>query len=352
VKEYGSHFEWENIIDTGNCKLLKSNSKNIYLRTGRECLLCIASKWGNDCRILMPALCCPAMVQPFRQMKFDIRYYIVNENFAVDYNSIKSLLSNNCLVLLINYYGIKSYDAELIRDMISDFDNVGVIQDCTHHIFTESMYDSHADFQVGSIRKWLAIPDGAFLYSRDIELENQYSNSENLFTDTWMQAMLLKQSYLQTGNQLLKDYYLGLYSKGMENLKGTIEEFEMSEISKKMMALINIDNVKETRRENYIELYSYVSNYNSNIVRYCVVQEAPLCLPIVVNRRDDVQRELARIGIYTQVLWPIPDDAKGISPFADYFSKHMLALPCDQRYSVNDMKIIGESTVNIIEMMK
>ena len=75
---------------------------------------------------------------------------------------------------------------------------------------------------------------------------------------------------------------------------------------------------------------------------------AGLYYPILLENRDAVQQALARRNIYCPVIWPIPAQAEGICETCEATAAHILALPCDQRYTEQDMATIAETLKAII----
>ena len=75
---------------------------------------------------------------------------------------------------------------------------------------------------------------------------------------------------------------------------------------------------------------------------------AGLYYPILLENRDAVQQALARQNIYCPVIWPTPAQARGICETCEATAAHILALPCDQRYSEQDMATIAETLKAII----
>ena len=355
MKEFGSSFEFSSIKGKGSGRIIWDDNKTLLLRSAREALYLIGEKESKRqvSKIFMPALCCSSMEQPFKQLGFEIIYYKLTPKLIIDYDYLDSILQNNSLILLIKYHGIDSFDICEIRQLIGNR-NIKIIQDCTQHIFTTKLYED-VDYRVGSIRKWLPIPDGAFLY---MKTEGTISYDNNIIVernDTFIQesmlAMIEKKKYLISGNTLLKKSYRKRNALCSELLKKEIIPHQISIISKKIIENdIDIRSVIEIRKRNYNCLKESIGKHNIKILNYSVKQECPLCLIIEVNNRDKIQNNLARQGVYCQVLWPIREKAKKLCKNSSYFSDHMLAVPCDQRYSSDDMlaisKLICEETID------
>ena len=74
--------------------------------------------------------------------------------------------------------------------------------------------------------------------------------------------------------------------------------------------------------------------------------DSALYLPILLEDRDRVQRAMAEEKIYCPVIWPEPEAAAGVCPVSHAVTKHMLALPCDQRYGEPDMDFFADALRN------
>lgn len=351
VREYGSNFEYEVDVDFLPDQGIDGCDNVAFLSNGRECLYSIGESHTKNLTVLMPALCCPSMVQPFKQLGRSIHYYALKEDLTIDIESLGSEMSDNSILLIMHYYGRISYDPRALQSLISHYRNVIVIQDCTQHCFSPKLFDNVADYYVGSIRKWLGIPDGAFVKCRRGDFICSASDPDIVEINRISDAMQKKALYLTNGDAVLKQNFRETFSEHMQLLKGAINPHRMSDISGRILKGLNINQLRERRRSNYDRLLSGIDIEFQDVTRYCVKQECPLCLPIIVQRRDDVQHELAQRGIYTQVLWPLPEDAKGMCVTSDYFFEHMLAVPIDQRYSMDDMDYISGSIVDVLRKL-
>lgn len=345
INEYGSQFEYSPIRDINKGGFYEEDG--IYLRSGRECLLwvgltCLERKIS---RVLMPALCCPAMVQPFKQLGFDVVFYQISSNLTIDTEDLLARMSNDTLILVIHYYGIRGYSKEDIMSIKRSFDNVLFVQDNTQCLFTCSLHDDDVtDFSIASIRKWLAIPDGAVLRT-NTELANIVKSGDSVFAKRWYQAMKLKTLFLENGDQDIKRQYRAIFAECASGLrKEEVVITKISSISSSLLSTIDVDEVKKRRKTNFDALYEWIKNEEPEVVKYCKEQDAPLCLPLLVENRDELQKILSNINIYCQVLWPSPEGTEKYE-FSRWFSSHMLAIPCDQRYDVDGMKYVAQSIV-------
>ena len=74
-----------------------------------------------------------------------------------------------------------------------------------------------------------------------------------------------------------------------------------------------------------------------------------LYVSFTVLNRDEVQRRLSAEGIFNTIIWPLSEQQKEACKVAKYTEENMLAAPCDQRYTVEDMKTIGAEIVRVID---
>ncbi len=352
MKEYGSNFELSYTKGIGRGRELRNNGDQIYLRSAREALLLIAENEKREGRkvVFMPALCCNSMIQAFVQLEFEIVFYRICDDLTVDYDYLGEVIKDDSLLLLMNYHGHVSFQISEIKKIICRR-NIKIIQDCTQHIFSDEQR-VEADYYIGSLRKWLPIPDGAFLSGviTDGWRKEIVSTEEDPFVIEALKGMQEKTEYLSTGRSELKTSYRQRNAFCMDYLKRAIVPHRMSEVSKAIIQNdLDIGLIKKQRHENYLTLCHALKVKHGEILRFATNQSCPLCLPIVIENRDTVQRILAENNVFCQVLWPIPGNANHICWFSSWFSNHMLAVPCDQRYTTNDMEYIAEVVEDVID---
>ena len=349
VTEFGSNFEMVSSIGDGTS--LVDNSDTVYLRTAREAIFYICQ--NNKLKtVLMPALCCASMVQPFIQSEIEVRYYKIKSDLTIDYLDLSQKIKDDSFIFVMHYYGIKSFDSARLQDIALSHNNIQIIQDCTQHVFTNDLYDNNADYWVGSIRKWVSIADGAFLASKKHKLANGFriDYDDDGFVETTIQAMQLKQQYLSDGDENIKQLYREKFRNCMAHLKENIVVHPMSDVSRQLFYnTVDCIKVRDKRTDNYNVLYEQLKCDVPEILKYSSKYVGPLCFNIVVSNRNEAQQKLASKGVYCQVLWPLKKEAKDTCEFSNWYTEHMLAVPCDQRYGIEDMLIISNELRKVIK---
>lgn len=351
IRELGSVFEY--IKDDGIVRnQLTVDKYTAYLRCGRECLYWIGQEGVKKgvTTVFIPALCCSSMIQSFIQLGLNVCYYNITSNFQIDFDNLRTNFTNDSFLLVIHYYGIRSYRKSSLIKFLSSYTNIVTIQDCTQHYFTNSLYDECVDFHIASLRKWVAVADGAILHSTKNELP-VFTYNKNEFVEKYYSVMLQKEEYLRTGNHFLKNNYRVLYAECVNQLRKTVEINAMSPLSIAAFSKMNIKDIKMRRQANYNSLLSIIRRKYPEIVNHCDEHESPFCLPIVIGNREIVQSKMAKMGIYCQVLWPNTEEVRQFE-FSVWFSKHMLAIPCDQRYTISDMIFIATTLCDILDTVQ
>lgn len=347
--EIGSEFDFDS-----NNEFIDINEPTSFLkdaefyRSGRDALKAIATNYkGNYKRILLPALCCESMVVPFQTNGYEILYYKLNFNLTANVDDVLSKLQSTSLFLYMNYFGIQSFSEEDLQLIKQSFNSVIMIEDRTHDVLFLRQTCFVPDFTVCSIRKWLALPDGGLLYSKNDKLDESAEN-DVYFSDVRKKALKNKSEYLESGKPHLKELFRQQLSDANTYLDNDKAVVSMSEESLEILRYINFKKISEIRRENVKVLHQALINIKTvKLIIESSIEEPMLYYPVIFNDRDRTQRVLAEKGIFCPVIWPLPQGAKGLCKVADYISTNMLALPCDHRYGSSDIEHIIKMLIKV-----
>jgi hypothetical protein len=247
-----------------------------------------------------------------------------------------------------------------------------LIEDVTHILLEPEKYmsaASAADYHVGSIRKWLGVPDGAIAVSKD-EFVMGALTGDTDFTELRAMAQHEKTEYLETGDQELKSHFRKLLADAEESLSDGLDPFLMSDNSAEYLKTVELDSIISRRSVNYRCLYKALSDMPLCGKAFRLLPEitggddgldyayTPFMLPIVLDidfirrsaiteegkkmTRDAFERRLAESGIYAPVLWPISEEAAAACENSKSFSENMLTFWIDQRYDRFDMEHVAE----------
>ena len=345
VREFG--YEYDATIDQDlllKTKELSATEKlfGAYcLRSGRDALKAIAREY-EPCVVYLPALSCASMIHPFEIYGHKIRFYSLNFNYSVDLNSVV-FDANHFIFVYMDYFGNESLSDKQLVDLQSKY-NITFVEDRTHNLFLERTRDFQPDYLVASLRKWLPLPDGGLLWG---QVDKAFSSDYQFFIKR-LEAQAMRHEYLMSGNEELKKQFRHIFSNVSEIINDD-EPALMSMYSYNIAKITDISSVAETRANNAQALIAILSGspYISLIQKN--TKASDLYVAFLVDNRDLIQKALSGLGIFNTVIWPLSEEQRNVCMVSRYVESHMLAAPCDQRYTVKDMEYIGRNIIKVIE---
>ena len=120
----------------------------------------------------------------------------------------------------------------------------------------------------------------------------------------------------------------------------------MSKITENTLKSIDYGFVRNRRNDNYQVLHKILGKYNE--LGVAETMDGAFAYPLLLKNGAEIRKALINRKIYVPVLWPdVFDNTKGNS--IDYrYASDILPLPCDQRYSSDDMIIIADEIRHLI----
>ncbi len=339
--EFGSdyHLCGENYICEGTfCNFL--SNKRLYA-CGRHAFgaLIQHNKWK---RIWIPAYFCYEVINYIKTLHIEVKLY---NDYPSNINLLSTIeqlpFSNNDVLLRVNYFG---FDTSVVQLKLP----IPIIEDHTLGLNSYWALNSTADWCVASLRKSLPIAMGGALWSpKGYTLPIQIEPTAELkkLVSKRYEAMQLKADYLNSKFHQ-KDYFRSLYIQTEQQ----IESLSISGIDSKTLQIIEqLDMQKwlNTKTKNwqiacsYLEKLLYVGG-NVNITPFSIV----ITCDSEVDR-DNLKQYLVQRNIYPAILWTMPETSDFYE--ARYFSKRMLSIHCDARYSEADIKYICNQIVNFYD---
>ena len=325
-----------------------------WLRSGREALHLVAINLNDNHNkpvILMPAYCCHSMVDPFEKAGWKVAYYCLHEDLTVDLEYLSHLLVtlHPKATLTMNYYGSAS-TVDAVSVIKCGYPECICIEDFSHCTFSfADIYNSQVDYYVTSIRKSVGVCDGAVVISKAPLDETVVEDGETEFMTARRDCQKLKARYNFTQDALLKNIFFPELRKQEGVLDNFVGVHRISKTGKEMLSVLNGESIRYARQKNMSHILDLLKGRVESVpgIEKCL-DGAPYSLPILVKKRDDVQRKLAKRGVYAPVLWPVCDEARGVCPVSARMADEMLSIPMDQRYNYDDIediaKIVLETT--------
>lgn len=309
----------------------------------REASLYIVQKTkvSKKC-VLLPAYTCQTVIDPFQQEGWECVYYPVQKNMRIDINAFLKLREKYkpSMVVAHPYYGMLWNDEEcqLLKDCYNS--EIFVLADLTQCIWSDVRYDFVSAY-VGSWRKWLEVPDGAFLEDNGKTIENDLPEFED-FLQFQSDAMYLRGCYFENCDQRTKDISIRLNKVAVSFASKEIMMHKMSEFSERILANANL-NEQEQRIVNYKILYEDIEDSDklTRVVKNIDdVNTPPLYFPLYVKDRKSLQKYLAERHVYCPILWGVETSEVLVNETVEYIYANILVVPIDQRYNEQDMNNI------------
>lgn len=353
------------------CEVEKYCKKHIrYTASGREAIALVLksiekTQPGLAKRCLLPAYMCDTVFFPFERAGWEMHFYHLDRKLQADLDKMDRLTAQvkPGLIFIHPYYGADTWKSA--RPVFSVWRKRGIriMEDVTQSYYLESA-GMEADYCVGSLRKWYAIPDGGFAASdEELPAEGLEPNREfarkrwELLTDKWeyltgkpgtKEGRKLKEDYLRKNREM--EDYLDAYAG-------------ISGISEKSLCILMQSDEKECRKrrmENCAYLHGRLTDGKQVIPVFGeeygrrggvgggsgksrdTQEAAPLYYPVYAIDRDELQKFLSGNDVYAPTLWPVGRANAGLlSEDEKYIYEHILALPIDQRYGIQEMERVA-----------
>ena len=179
--------------------------------------------------------------------------------------------------------------------------------------------------------------DGIPLYSDRLLFLSSNTREERIYLIR-LHAQCMRNEFLQTGEEGIKNEYRRIFSTVTDLIDIEMLPGLMSLYSYKLATKANLKNINEVRCRNAQVLINELRGF-----KFIQPQSGlgDLYAAILIENRDAVQRMLASMGIFCTIIWPLNDEQRLVCEIARYTEDHVLAVYCDQRYTIEDMKYIA-----------
>ncbi len=353
MREYGSEHSAV-LLPDGYFSSFEQHGKCTWLRSGREALYLVAltEKMADETpTLLAPAYSCHSMIDPFLKAGWRVFYYPLNPDLTVYIECFRQLLITlrPDAVLTMNYFGSSSTD-EAVDCVKSNASDCLIIEDFSHCTFSfDAIVNRSVDYYVSSIRKSIGVCDGAVVVSNR-RVDKKYIKREQTdFSKIRYNNQLLKGQYSFTQESSQKaTFYPNLRQQEVE-IDNFTAVYEISSWGMRMLQSINGASIRYARQKNMEHILALLDGKVRMIsgIERCL-NGAPFSMPILVENRDSVQKQLSAKGVYAPVLWPICEDARNVCPVSARMADKMLSLPIDQRYDWDDIEDIAKIVLETV----
>lgn len=290
----------------------------LRLQSGRACLGYLI-QCKKIRKIHMPYYICDAVIQICQQMGCDISYYSLDENLLSKKTETEYKAEE--YYYLVNYFG--KLTIKQIKAFHEKYPNL--IVDNAQAFFSKPLKGVDTIY---TCRKYFGVPDGAYLYT-DLKWENQYfppfytGNIDYLFG-----------RYEQNAESYLKKFQMH------ESVFETADICRMSKVSQNLLQNIDYMRCIQKRKENYEYLHSGLNRYSRWPLADHECAKGAFAYPFYAEEGGKLRKYLMKNKIFIPVLWQNVLNDRPAGCWEHQLAENLLALPCDQRYSIEEMKKI------------
>jgi hypothetical protein len=268
-------------------------------------------------------------------------YYPIGLDLLPDMQALASLLAAAddapVLLVLVEYFGLVDL-SDTIADLVGRAPRPVIVLDQAPSIVAVTTRTA-ADYEFTSLRKSLPVPDGADARYGGRSLE-PLSDSEADFVCGKVTGGVIK-SY--PGIEKLPDATYLQFTQAAEAMLDSTSSYSASMSRMSRIALGNIDVARAAaaRRQNFTNLATHLAPLGVVPLVELSPGGAPLYLPILHERRDELRAALAAERIFCPVHWPRPAGVEAGGAASRLWNEE-LSLVIDQRYAAEEMGRIAD----------
>jgi len=307
--------------ELGLNKFTEFHSEAIHLNTGRNCLEYIL-RANEYKKIYLPFYICEVIFEPINKLDIKFDYYHIDENLDPVFSST---LNDDEVFLYVNYFGVKKKTVENLTGKFKD-----LIVDNTHDFFSPPMAGIDTFY---SARKFFGVPDGAYLYTKNILADNleqdySYNHMEHLLVQT---------------DKGIEEGYESFCRN--ERLLSRQPIRKMSSLTKALLGNINFEEVKKQRKNNFLLLHEKLGHINEFKIKPDET-DAPFVYPFLCANGKEIKEKAVDKKIFIDTYWDRVLNKVNRNSVEARLTNDLLPLPVSQMYNYNEMEFLGNYILN------
>lgn len=267
--------------------------------------------------VWLPRYLCDTMIDVFRNDEVALKFYDLADDFSIKNDPP---VADNAILLYVNYYGLCE---EQSREVIAKYGTNKVVVDNSQAFFSEP-FDTLANLY--SPRKFFGLPDGGLLHSNDPRVKQP--ETKDTSSATRMGHLI---SRLTNSPETAYQQY-----QEAEQMITKMPVQRMSELTERLLHAVDYEAARATRNRNARYLHERLREYNQLNIQIDA-DTAPICYPLLPKVKTASRSELINNRIFLPSYWPEVLARVEEDSFEWKLVTDGLFLPCDQRYTENDM---------------
>lgn len=276
----------------------------------------------------VPLYTCETVLAPFEKAGYHLKFYELDQNLRPVFED--SALDEISVLSLCGYYGFCSYDHEFVRACKER--GIVIFEDVTHSLLSADGIDPLCDYAAGSFRKWMGVACGGFAMKR---------------SGKFIAPLLpVDEHHLELRRKAIEESSSDVFWEGELLLRKMFDSYGSDEQSEFILRHADLKAICSKRRDNFSAILQALPAQLQGIRPVFPVltpSAVPSHFTLYADERDHFRQFLEEKGVHSTVYWPVGPlvDLTGHDT-VQYIYDHIVALPCDQRYSPDDMRRIAE----------
>lgn len=319
MEEYGGYLEFERYHG------MEYHENCIALNSGANCLKYLI-KARKIRELAVPSYICSVVTDVCKIEETSITAY----DIGFDFKPMLKGIPRDAWIYLVNYFG--QLTKEDLKELHEQYGNL--IIDNAQAFFVKALPGVDTIY---TCRKFFGVCDGAYLYT-DCRLDPPLEQES-----AYERMGFILGRFERSANQFYEEYRNNEQYIAEQKIK------QMSALTHNILKSLDYETIKEVRNRNFMLLEEAFGERNQLKLR---LPEGAYMYPLLVEGGRDIRDRLNRKKIYTPLLWPNVVKERQPGEFACFLADNLLPLPCDQRYSVEDMERIIEGVSGVISLQK
>lgn len=287
------------------------HAEAIALNSGRFCLEYIL-RCKKYSKVYVPYFTCDSAVEPLEKLGVPYEFYHIDKDYHIT-DDIR--LQDGEALMYTNYWGLQD---EYCKQLACQYQKQ-LILDYTQAFFSKPIAGIDTFY---SCRKFFGVPDGGYLYT-DAKIDFELEQDESY---TRMDSLVKRIDVSPEAGY-----------NDFQRVSDTFQEMplrRMSKFTKRMMQSIDYDKAAQRRLVNYNYLRKHLGG------RQLSYGEVPIVFPFVSEKGQELRKELISQKVFVAKYWPNVEEWAGDDAVETWMANHILPLPIDQRYGLDDMNRI------------
>ena len=312
----GGYFELANYEEGKNFP----HPEGILLNTGRNALEYILRSIGDVKGVYLPYYTCEVVLEPLKKLHILWFFYHINASFEMveDIHPQKGEY-----IIVNNYFGIKDAYIQKLAEKYGD----QLIVDCAQAFFSKPIPGIKSFY---STRKYVGVADGGIAYGVDGKCSLVFDEDKSNLHNSHLR--IRKEQGAEAG---FKEYQQNETKLDNQPIR------LMCRNTRDILGHVDYDKVVARRRANFAYLHEALKEKNFLKLPELDTFSCPMVYPFVTRIDRNLRKELIENKVFVAKYWPNVHQLNSYDLEYD-LARRVVAIPCDQRYGVEEMiKIIN-----------